>query len=101
MEKLYYNEQGFVCKRYPLDFPVEDENRYIEVSDEEFRKTFSSLTNFAWKINNGQLVNERYQNDDELEILTAELEQIQNWFRQNDWIPNKILTGEWLNNDPR
>ena len=31
----------------------------------------------------------------------AELQFIQDWFQSTDWIPNKILTGEWELTDER
>lgn len=36
-----------------------------------------------------------------VEALKKELVQIQAWLAQNDWIPNKIITGEWEDTDER
>ena len=33
--------------------------------------------------------------------LHRELSQIQRWFVENDWKPNKIITGEWTTDDQR
>lgn len=33
--------------------------------------------------------------------LNRELSQIQRWFQENDWKPNKIITGEWTTHDQR
>lgn len=33
--------------------------------------------------------------------LGIELDEILQWFRTTDWIPNKILVGEWETTDPR
>lgn len=33
--------------------------------------------------------------------LRIELDEIRNWLAQNDWIPNKIIVGEWETTDPR
>jgi hypothetical protein len=30
-----------------------------------------------------------------------ELSEIEYWFAKNDWIPNKIIVGEWETTDPR
>lgn len=30
-----------------------------------------------------------------------EIDEIRQWFRINDWIPNKIIAGEWETTDPR
>ena len=45
--KIYYNNDGFVCKRYPLDYLVENENQYIEVSDDDYQKTLITKENYA------------------------------------------------------
>lgn len=37
----------------------------------------------------------------EIMIIRSELIKIARWFKANDWIPNKLVTGEWDNNDPR
>ena len=28
MEKIYYNNNGWVCQRYPYDLPIENENQF-------------------------------------------------------------------------
>jgi len=66
--KIHYNEDGWVCQRYPQDLPIEDEERYIEVGEEEFIKSLSTNTHFAWRIVDGELVNEQYQEIPEGEI---------------------------------
>lgn len=33
--------------------------------------------------------------------LEQELKEINIWFQKNDYIPNKIITGEWTSNDKR
>lgn len=33
--------------------------------------------------------------------LVVELKEIKEWFLSTDWIPNKIITGEWEETDPR
>jgi hypothetical protein len=101
MEKIYYNKDGWVCERYPYDIPVEDENRFIEVDEDTKSLTMSCETHKSWRVQNGKLFIDTYEETPIKEILLAELESIQNWFRQTDWIPNKILTGEWQDTDNR
>ena len=43
-----------------------------------------------------QLIEERKKDS-----LRKELKEIQIWFQINDYIPNKIVTGEWSVDDPR
>jgi hypothetical protein len=101
MEKIYYNKDGWVCERYPYDIPVEDEKRFIEVDEDTKSLTMSCETHKSWRVKNGKLFIDTYEETPIKEILVAELESIQNWFRQTDWIPNKILTGEWQDTNPR
>jgi hypothetical protein len=59
--------------------------------------------NIWWdKIINGKFVQGDFEELDTSEQdLKAELLFIQQWFIDNDWIPNKIITGEWETTDPR
>jgi hypothetical protein len=101
MEKIYYNKDGWVCERYPYDIPVEDENKFIEVDEDTKALTMSCETHKSWRVKKGKLFIDTYEETPIKEILVAELESIQNWFKQTDWIPNKILTGEWQDTDAR
>jgi hypothetical protein len=101
MEKIYYNKDGWLCERYPYDIPVEDENRFIEVDEDTKSLTMSCETHKSWRVKKGKLFIDTYEETPLTELLEVELESIQNWFRQTDWIPNKILTGEWQDTDLR
>jgi len=101
MEKIYYNKDGWVCERYPYDIPVEDENKFIEVDEDTKSLTMSCEIHKSWRVKNGKLLIDTYEETPLTELLEVELESIQNWFRQTDWIPNKILTGEWQDTNPR
>jgi len=63
MRKIYYNVDGWVCERYPNDFEIDDKNRYIEVTDEQYQETLGSDLNHAWRVVDGVLSHERYQED--------------------------------------
>lgn len=101
MEKIYYNQEGWVCQRYPYDIPVEDETRFIEVDEDLYSKTLSCPTHKSWRVVNNVLVIEDYEETPIEEILQLELQEIKRWLRQNDWIPNKIIREEWTKEDPR
>lgn len=60
MKKIYYDENGWVCERYPYDIPIADTRRYIEVDEEKYNQTLSTTIYFAWRVVNGRLVNEEY-----------------------------------------
>jgi len=59
--------------------------------------------NIWWdKIIDGELVQGDFEEvDTTQEDLKAELMGIQQWFIDNDWIPNKVITREWEEDDER
>ncbi len=69
MRKIFYNEQGWVCKRYPYDLAVTNQNNFIEVDDEIYDKTLSCRSHFAWRVVNGELFEEQYDTPNEQETL--------------------------------
>jgi hypothetical protein len=101
MEKIYYNKDGWVCERYPYDIPVEDESRFIEVDEDTKSLTMSCEIHKSWRVKNNNLFIDVYEETPEIENIIFEKQEIQNWFRETDWIPNKIITGEWQTNDVR
>jgi hypothetical protein len=44
---------------------------------------------------------EHFQSRTSVQEAKEELQVIITWFKQNDWIPNKVTVGEWKNTDPR
>lgn len=63
MEKIYYNAQGWVCQRYPYDLPIENEDLYIEVTDELYSQTMTCDVGKSWRVINGKLKQEIYDNE--------------------------------------
>lgn len=64
MGKIFYNNQGWVCQRYPYDLPIENENLYIEVSEQEYEQTMLSNVGMAWRVVKGKLEQAVYDNKD-------------------------------------
>ena len=66
-------------------------------------KIIKTIEEFA-KENDFKIVNKKPEKlslkETELKY-TNELSEIRLWLKNNDWIPNKIITGEWKNNDKR
>ena len=58
--KIYYNSEGWVCKRYPYDIPIDDENRFIEVEEDVAVNTMSTDQYYSWRVVDGELVNQPY-----------------------------------------
>lgn len=88
MEKIYFNKDGFVCNRYPLDLPIDNDSNFIEVDDTIYSQTFVSKPHFAWMVKDGELVEERYEEDDEIEIANEELSKLNEWFM---WYDTQII----------
>lgn len=61
MKTITYNEQGWVCDRYPYDIPITDSCKTIEVEDSEYNESFYTRQYYAWRIVDGKLVNELYE----------------------------------------
>lgn len=97
MKKIYYNDQGWVCNRYPHDLPVNDEDCYIEVDDEEYEQTLGTSMFFAWRVVDGELVNEEYTNLTEEQtaeknkfFIALEKTECQNYLSATDYVVTKI-----------
>lgn len=99
--KIYYNKDGWVCNRYPYDLEIDNENNFLDISDEDYNLTLSCKEFHAWKVINNLLVVERYEETPINTNFQIELDEIKNWFFENDWKINKIITGEWNETDPR
>ena len=81
MEKIYYNENGWVCERYPYDIPVEDDSRFIEVEDEVANKTYSCKIGYSWRVTDGELEQAIYDNDAATKQKhIEELAELETWF---------------------
>lgn len=80
-------------------------------------KEKATITTENWKERMGEITIEQFAKENEFEIYDdipeqliieqkkdqqeKELKEINVWFQQNDYIPNKIITGEWQSSDPR
>lgn len=101
MQTIHYNKDGWVCERFPYDIKIDNENRYIEVDEDQYHKTFSVDQDFSWRVVNGKLVVERYQETPIKNLLGPEREAILQWLSDNDYIINKVFLQEWSDTDPR
>lgn len=70
---------------------------FIEVEVPEGYNDVEIMTKFLYKDN--KFVETTQFID--LENAQIELDEIQFWLSKNDWIPNKIITGEWETTDER
>ena len=67
------------------------------LNEKEWAEYFSSIQSAA-KLVNGKIETFEIFDKKSLEIEKIEIFQ---WFVDNDWIPNKIITGEWEATDER
>ena len=96
MEKIYYNENGWVCDRYPYDIQLTDENRYIEVDDDTYTKSLQCEIGKAWCVINGELSTQVY---DETEYQNnarkEEMYSLKNQLADMDYKTSKYADGEY------
>ena len=106
MPKIYYNEKGWVCERYPYDIPIEDENRFIEVPDEKYYKTLSTQDYYAWRVVNGKLVNEEYDaltaeqvQEKSKSLILSEIEEHKQYLSDTDYVVTKLTEAQAIGDD--
>lgn len=84
MVKIYYNTEGWVCDTPWLSVPKTYDCKCIEITEEEFSKTLWRIPHHAWKVVNGELSLERYEDDDNVERWTKEVRELEEWFELYD-----------------
>lgn len=112
MKKIYYNKDGWVCMRYPNNFEIDDEERYIEVDEKSAEKTYVTRSGYAWRVVNNEFINEAYDqgviNEQEtankISHLKIELSQIKEDIEQeafgivrDDFAEKKARAAEIIN----
>lgn len=60
MEKIFYNQDGWVCNRYPYELPIVNNDLYIEVNEDTYRETLTCINGYAWRVVKGKLKQEIY-----------------------------------------
>ena len=95
MVKIYYNKNGDVCNRYPNNYPIDDENRYIEVSEEDEEKTLGAPLGMKWHIDNGVLVlvdDQKMKNSEEYKQMMKEnqLAELKQYLADTDYVITKL-----------
>ena len=82
-------------------FPILENNKYF-ITDEELDKLGKHELKWAKNENNEPIL---IPNDNSRELLVAsatqEKAEILKWLADNDWKVNKIVLGEWLEDDER
>lgn len=95
MVKIYYNKNGDVCNRYPNNYPIDDENRYIEASEEDEEKTLGAPLGMKWHIDNGVLVlvdDQKIKNSEEYKQMMKEnqLSELKQYLADTDYVITKL-----------
>ena len=67
--KIHYTAEGWLCNRYPYDLPIDDESRFIEVDEATYGKTLGCNNHFSWRVVDGKLLHERYEETPEHETI--------------------------------
>lgn len=95
MVKIYYNKNGWVCDRYPYNLPITDENRYIEVDDNIASKTYSCEPHKSWRIVNGELSVEQYEEIPQQDLYQQEYNNLKQQLTEMDYKTSKYVDGEY------
>ena len=91
MNKLYYNKDGWVCGRVPQNFEIDDENRFIEVDDTTFSKTFDAPIGKSWKVSDGNVVLAVYDAEAVDKVAKEErINELQNLLNETDYVVIKL-----------
>lgn len=93
--RINYTLNNNIITGYTI-VPFDNTKPYLDLTQEEID---SIRVGYTRLIDNKLLYNEDiYQ----LILKTKkELSEIQNWFKENDWKINKIVIGEWTQDDER
>lgn len=77
MEKIYYNNQGWVCQRYPYDLEIENQNQFIEVDEQTYEKTLTCSVGMAWRVVDGKLEEQVYnQSEVDKSLIEEEISNL-------------------------
>ena len=100
MEKIFYNENGWVCNRYPYDIIVTDENRYIEVDDETYSKTLQCEIGKAWRVIDGELSMQVYDEKEyQKNVYKEELNTLKQQLESMDYKTSKYADGDYTDEE--
>lgn len=95
MNKLYYNKDGWVCDRYPYDLACENKDtQFIEIDDDEFNKTFCAEQYHAWRVVNGKLEMQEYEQQPQSEINANRIQELKEKLLETDYEAIKFAEGE-------
>ena len=90
MTRIYYRKKdGFLCDRYPTD--IQDRDAYIDVDDEEAKKTYSIGDGKHWAVKRGKLVQADYETDEYLEHEKAnQIAELKGYLSNTDYVISKL-----------
>lgn len=89
MQKIYYNNDGWICDRYPTNFEISSETKYIEVSDDDYQKTFAVGGGYHWRVKNNELICDIFdQSVLDKQELENELNALLQWFT---WYDTQVI----------
>lgn len=92
--KIYYNHDGWVCKRFPENFEIDDENRYLGVDKATWEKTMYCSMGYAWRVVDGELKLDQYGTIPS----SIEVEQLKTKLAETDYQAIKYAEG-WISEE--
>ena len=96
MEKIYYNENGWVSNRYPYDIKITNENRYIEVDNDTYAKTLQCEIGKSWRVIDGELSMQVYDEKEyQKNVYQEEMNTLKQQLAGMDYKTSKYADGEY------
>lgn len=88
---IKYNADGWVCDRYPYD--LKNYAGELEVDDSIGARTYCSAPHFAWRVVNGEVVNERYEETPRREWAESRIRALKRLLTESDYKAIKFSEG--------
>lgn len=89
--KIEYNKDGWVCNRYPYD--LTDVFGEIDVDAEQYNATLCTPPHYSWRVVDGCLVNERYEETPSKELIDFQIKNLKSQLAATDYQAIKYSEG--------
>ena len=91
MKTIQYDKDGWVCFRYPYD--LTEVAGEIDVDEAIASKTYSCSEHYAWRVVNGEVVKERYEETPRKEEIEDRIRELKHNLENTDYQAIKYSEG--------
>ena len=94
MRTIEYDKDGWICNRPPYN--ITDPVGELEVTDEIYEQTLAHDRHFAWKVDKGEVYQDRYELYTEREIeIWDRISELKRNLSNTDYVAIKFFEG-WI-----